>query len=384
MKFGIFYEHQLPRPWAEGSEQQLFQDALDQVELADRLGIDYAWEVEHHFLEEYSHSSAPEVFLAACSQRTRRIRLGHGIVLMPPGYNHPARVAERIATLDLVSNGRVEFGTGESASRAELEGFGIDPAERRAMWRETVEQVASMMAMDPYPGFQGKYFSMPCRNVLPKPVQRPHPPLWVTASNPGTVEVAGRLGIGAAMFNFADPELSRPLVEAYKAAVAKAEPVGAFVHDKIMTIAPAMCLEDGEEARTIYSANSSRVAAHFSVYFDTIPAFAERLAGEKRPIAQTRLRELIRETADSGAAKNPFADASTEPDYLRQNGLCVGTPEQVIATLRRFEAVGFDQVVLVPVLGFDTPHEKTLESVRLLGEKVLPAFRGRSQERDGV
>ena len=108
MKFGIFYEHQLPRPWEPGSELQLFQDALDQVELADGLGIDYAWEVEHHFLEEYSHSSAPEVFLAACSQRTRRIRLGHGIVLMPPGYNQPARVAERLATLDLVSRGRVD------------------------------------------------------------------------------------------------------------------------------------------------------------------------------------------------------------------------------------------------------------------------------------
>jgi len=170
MKFGIFYEHQLPRPWAEGSELTLFQDALDQVELADRLGIDHAWEVEHHFLEEYSHSSAPEVFLAAASQRTRQIRLGHGIVLMPPGYNHPARVAERIATLDLVSRGRVDFGTGESASRAELEGFGVDPGERRAMWRETLEQVANMMVMEPYPGFTGKYFSMPPRNVLPKPV----------------------------------------------------------------------------------------------------------------------------------------------------------------------------------------------------------------------
>ena len=112
MKFGIFYEHQLPRPWGEGDELQLFQDALTQVELADRLGLDYAWEVEHHFLEEYSHSSAPEVFLAAASQRTQRIRLGHGIVLMPPGYNQPARVAERIATLDLVSRGRVDWGTG--------------------------------------------------------------------------------------------------------------------------------------------------------------------------------------------------------------------------------------------------------------------------------
>src|SRR5919108_3301127 len=145
MQFGIFYEHQLPRPWTDGAEQQLFQEALEQVELADRLGIDYVWEVEHHFLEEYSHSPAPEVFLAACSQRTKRIRLGHGIVLMPPPYNHPAKVAARIATLDLVSNGRVEFGTGESSSRQELEGFGIRYDEKRAMWREAVEQVANMM-----------------------------------------------------------------------------------------------------------------------------------------------------------------------------------------------------------------------------------------------
>src|SRR3989441_12897698 len=157
MKFGIFYEHQLPRPWQEGSELKLFQDALTQVELADRLGIDAAWEVEHHFLEEYSHSSAPEVFLAAASQRTKQIRLGHGIVLMPPGYNHPARVAERIAALDLVSNGRVEFGTGESSSEMELGGFGVDRGEKKAMWEETVGETTNMMVMDPYPGFHGKY-----------------------------------------------------------------------------------------------------------------------------------------------------------------------------------------------------------------------------------
>src|SRR5499426_3156292 len=126
MKFELFYEHQLPQPWGEDAELRLYQQALDQIELADRLGIDYVWEVEHHFLEEYSHSSAPEVFLAACSQRTKRIRLGHGITLMAPKYNHPARVAERIAALDLVSDGRVEWGTGESSSRLELEGFGIN------------------------------------------------------------------------------------------------------------------------------------------------------------------------------------------------------------------------------------------------------------------
>src|SRR5947199_6947798 len=131
MRFGIFYEHQLPRPWLQWSEAQLYREALEQIELADRLGIDYVWEVEHHFLEEYSHSSAPEVFLAAASQRTSRIRLGHGIVQLPLGFNHTARVAERIATLDLISDGRVELGTGESSSEAELGGFGVDRATKR-------------------------------------------------------------------------------------------------------------------------------------------------------------------------------------------------------------------------------------------------------------
>src|SRR5213594_3973735 len=131
MRFGIFYEHQLPRPWAPDSEQRLFQDALDQVELADRIGIDHAWEVEHHFLEEYSHSSAPEVFLAAASQRTKQIRLGHGIVQLPPEVNHPARIAERIATLDLISGGRVEFGTGEGSSQVALGGFGVPRDDKR-------------------------------------------------------------------------------------------------------------------------------------------------------------------------------------------------------------------------------------------------------------
>src|SRR5213596_1084872 len=141
MKFGLFYEHQLPKPydgeqWDPDQEHKLLKNALEQIELADQLGFDYVFEVEHHFLEEYSHSSAPEIFLAAASQRTKNIRLGHGIALMPPRYNHPARVAERISTLDLISDGRVEFGTGESAPRAGRAGFMIEPEKKRAMWEE--------------------------------------------------------------------------------------------------------------------------------------------------------------------------------------------------------------------------------------------------------
>src|SRR5213082_1096254 len=144
MRFGIFYEHQQPRPWDEGSTEKLLNDALEQIELADRLGFDYVWEVEHHFLEEYSHSSAPEVFLAAASQRTQRIRLGHGIVQLPPAFNHPARIAERAATLDLISGGRLELGTGEASSQAELGGFGVPRDEKREQWEEALDAVARM------------------------------------------------------------------------------------------------------------------------------------------------------------------------------------------------------------------------------------------------
>ena len=183
MRFGLLYEHQLPRPWTEGTEHRLFKDALAQVELADRLGIDYIWEVEHHFLEEYAHSSAPEVFLAACAARTKphphRPRRRAGAARLQPSRPASPSASPRSTS---ISDGRVDWGTGESASRVELEGFGIDPDQKKAMWAEAVEQTANMMAMSPYPGFKGKFFSMPVRNVVPKPLQKPHPPIWVACS----------------------------------------------------------------------------------------------------------------------------------------------------------------------------------------------------------
>jgi alkanesulfonate monooxygenase SsuD/methylene tetrahydromethanopterin reductase-like flavin-dependent oxidoreductase (luciferase family) len=216
VRFGIFYEHQLPRPWEEDSERRLLHDALEQIELADRLGFHRVWEVEHHFLEEYSHSSAPEVFLAAASQRTRNIRLGHGIVQTPPPFNHPARIAERIATLDLISDGRVDFGTGESSSEAELGGFGIDPVDKRDMWREGLEVAVRCMTETPFAGHEGRFVSMPPRNVVPKPVQKPHPPLWVACSRRDTIRLAAETGIGALSFSFIDPEDARQWVEEYE------------------------------------------------------------------------------------------------------------------------------------------------------------------------
>src|ERR671916_2409565 len=216
MRFGLFYEHQNPRPWeGERTDHKLLKDSLEQIELADRLRFDTVWEVEHHFLEEYSHSPAPEVFLAAASQRTERIRLGHGIVQIPPRVNHPARVAERVAVLDLLSDGRVEFGTGESSSGAELGGFLVDREQKRAMWEDAMEAITRMFVEEPFAGWQSEFFQMPPRNVIPKPQQKPHPPLWVACSRRETIQFAARNGIGALSFSFAEPEDAAKWVDDY-------------------------------------------------------------------------------------------------------------------------------------------------------------------------
>jgi alkanesulfonate monooxygenase SsuD/methylene tetrahydromethanopterin reductase-like flavin-dependent oxidoreductase (luciferase family) len=195
----------IPQPWDEHTERQAFHDLLEEVELADQLGFSAVWPVEHHFMEEYCHMSAPEVVLAAISQRTTRIRLGHGVTLMPPIINHPARVAERVATLDLLSNGRVELGTGESSSAAELDGFQVDPGKKQAMWDEGLQVAIQCMADTPFRGFEGEYVSMPPRNVIPKPIQRPHPPLWVACTRPEKLDMAGWRGLGALSFSFKTP-----------------------------------------------------------------------------------------------------------------------------------------------------------------------------------
>ena len=197
MKFGIFYELQLPRPWGPDSERQLFNNALDQMELADGLGFDYAWEVEHHFLEEYSHCPSPEVFLGAASQRTKNIRLGHGIIQLTT--NHPARVAEKVSSLDLLSNGRVEFGMGEGGSVTELGPFDRPLETKREVWEDAVRAVIPMFNDGGWE-YHGEYFDFPLRNVLPKPIQKPHPPLWVACSQLKTIEYAGRRGMGALGF----------------------------------------------------------------------------------------------------------------------------------------------------------------------------------------
>jgi alkanesulfonate monooxygenase SsuD/methylene tetrahydromethanopterin reductase-like flavin-dependent oxidoreductase (luciferase family)/putative sterol carrier protein len=380
MRFGLFYEHQLPRPWEEGAEQRLLTDALEQVELADRLGLDTAWEVEHHFLEEYSHSSAPEVFLGAASQRTRQIRLGHGIVQAPPGYNHPARIAERVATLDLVSGGRVEFGTGESSSQMELGGFGVEREHKHAQWEEAVDAITRMFVEDPFAGYDGTWITMPPRNVVPKPAQRPHPPLWMACTRRESIELAGRKGIGALSFSFVEPENAKEHVDAYYAAITSEDcvPAGFAVNPNVAVVLPFMCHPDEETAieRGIDGAHFFGYSlAHYYVFGRHRPGFTdvwEEFEDNRREMGFAR--EIVR------------ADQAPLGVSLLQEGLgslrgAIGTPQQIAGLLERYERVGVDQVIFVSQAGRNR-HEHICESIELFATEVLPRFAEGREEKE--
>ncbi len=360
MKFGIFYELQLPRPWGPHSERDLYQNALAQLELADRLGYDYAWEVEHHFLEEYSHSPAPEVFLGAASQRTKNIRLGHGIIQLTT--NHPARVAERVACLDLLSNGRVEFGIGEGASITELEPFDRRLEEKRAVWEDAVRCVLPMMREEGWE-YDGPYFKFPLRNVLPKPLQRPNPPLWVACSQLETIEMAGRRGMGALGFQFLSAEAAHAWVHAYYNSFVKRRDLlcDYATNPNIAIVTYFMCAETDEEARR---------RADGVTFFQFALRYYGTAAGRERAKPGT---------VDLWSEYNRWKSENREAVDRALRGGLIGSPDTIRRKLRKFETSNIDQVILLNQAGNNT-HEHICESLELFAREVMPEFHEREPE----
>jgi alkanesulfonate monooxygenase SsuD/methylene tetrahydromethanopterin reductase-like flavin-dependent oxidoreductase (luciferase family) len=380
MKFGLFYSHGVPREWDEGSDRRVLHEALEQVELADRLGIEYCWAVEHHFLEEYSHSSAPELFLAAAAQRTKRIRLGHGIVQMIPAINHPVRVAERIATLDLLSDGRAELGTGEGSSEAELGGFLIDPEAKRAMWEEATRVAVRAMTETPFAGHVGKHVTVPPRNVVPKPQQRPHPPLWVACSRRDTIHLAAQHGLGALAFAFFDPEEARHWVEDYYNTLEnEGVPLGDAVNANLATVTTYFCHEDEEEAIRRGSEGVNFIGYSLGHYY---------VFGKHRPGGTDLWADYQARRAEKGYDPAAVKAAADHSDRLGAKAVeegvsglrgAMGTPEQVRDYLRRYEECGVDQVILALTAGKNR-HEHIMESLELFAREVMPEFAERDRE----
>ncbi len=357
MEFGIFNAVCLtPSFRAEhgaNAEHRRIMDELAYIRAADAAGFKYSWASEHHFLTEYSHLSASESFLAFAAAQTKNIHLGSGIFNLTPPVNHPARIAERVAMLDHLSEGRFEFGTGRGSSTTEQRGFGIEDQElTRQMVAETLPQIVRMWKEENY-SYDGQFFSMPERNVLPKPYTNPHPPLWVAAGSPGTFELAARQGLGVLCFAFGPPEGFIPLIEKYKRDIKNAEPIGDYVNDNVMITTQMLCLEDGGRARQAYSQmDGGYYVSLVFRYLDTFP----------RP---------------EGIPEWPRTIPDPTPEQIEKSietaSMAIGDPEEVTRTIKRFEETGADQLSF-GMLSSAMPIEICEEAVATFGKHVLPQF----------
>ncbi len=361
MKFGLIYELCRPVPFEDGpSEQEIYFQALEQIILADEIGFDYLWSVEHHFLEGYSLSSSPEIFLSAVAQKTKNIRIGNGVRLLPPPFNHPVRSAEMGAVLDLMSNGRYDFGVGRSITQAELEGFNLNPADGRPMLDEVLPQIVKMWTQDLYEGFQGKYFSMPSRKIIPKPIQDPHPPIWMACTQPSSFQLAGDFGVGILAFGIDGPTDLADSINIYKQSISNpAKQVGLFVNNSVGVAGLMYCSQDPKDALE----NGYIGAEWYSI--QTAKLFAPWVG--KQVQGYEYYTNLIYDKKFLDKIKTPIKQR-LEGDFS-----LVGTPEKISKAIENYQAVGVDQVICLIQAG-RIPHDAILESLKIFAQEVIPRF----------
>ncbi len=373
MKFGLLYEIEKiglidPDTGLVNDQrmQDVFRESMEQIKLADEAGFDYVWQVEHHFLGDFSVSSAPEVFLSAVSQQTSRIRIGHGVVLLPFGYNHPIRVAERAATLDILSGGRLEFGTGRSASLTEMDGFGVDPVTNRQQWDEALRMIVKMWEPGPF-SWNSEAFTIPERQVLPKPQQKPHPPLWMAGTQPESIEVAAQRGLGLLHFTYSQPEELSQKIALYRETMERSEPVGGCKNNSFAAFTMMHCGRDDREALELGGPGIAwYVTATNNIY--------GQWTQTDRAHSYGWYAKAHKEGAFLGV-RQARGEEATDIERMADDAiLCIGGPQKCEQIIREFEAQGVDQMLFLVQHG-PTQHEAIMDSLRLFGEKVIPQFR---------
>jgi alkanesulfonate monooxygenase SsuD/methylene tetrahydromethanopterin reductase-like flavin-dependent oxidoreductase (luciferase family) len=354
MEFGLFIQGYVPKFRREvdpDAEHHAFMDELEIVQAADKAGFKYVWVTEHHFLDEYSHLSANDVVLGYLAHATERIHLGSGIFNPLPQVNHPAKVAERVAMLDHLSGGRFEFGTGRGAGSLEILGFlpaMVDLSGTREIWEDVIGEFSKMWLQDEYQGYDGKFWSLPPRKVLPKPWGKLHPAMWYAAGNTSSYAMAAQRGLGVLGFSVGSFDELGPVLKAYKDTIGSADPVGAFVNDNVMVTTAAFLAEDQATATaSLIRANVTYLQSNVFRYHDTFP----------HPDSVPVWPELIPENTPEAV---PF---------LQESGTIVGDPDHALEQCKRWESAGADQLVF----GIGTASKAdSLEMVRLMGEHVIP------------
>jgi alkanesulfonate monooxygenase SsuD/methylene tetrahydromethanopterin reductase-like flavin-dependent oxidoreductase (luciferase family) len=362
--FGIFYEIQVDSPLKHRDrEYRVFHEVLEQVPFAEKNGFTYFWTVEHHYQPGFAHSSAPEVLYGAISQLTTTMRIGHAVVLLPYPYNHPVRIAERVATLDIISRGRVELGMGRSATVQELGGFGIPPEETRARFDEALKIMLTIWQSENGTfSHKGRYFDIPERTVVPMPHQRPHPRLWMPSTD---ATIPGRLGIGYLGLVVATPpdEVAKKIDE-YDQAAKQATPISSIVNNKKAVFYMAHCAE----TNAIAKAEAER---SFTSYVAIAGQNAARLKNATQGIADAPTRPGI---AVDPAAKSVDTSMFTM-DWMIENRTAIcGDPDACIRQIEDILAVvKVDQLMLMKQF-WAMSHEQTMKSIEMFGKHVIPHF----------
>ena len=358
MEFGFLTQGYVPeyrRKNNPNAEHEVLMEDYELCVAADKAGFKYVWLSEHHFLDEYSHISANDAFLGALAMTTKRAHLGSGIYNPLPKVNHPAKVAERVAMMDHLTEGRFEFGTGRGAGSLEVTGFHEEMemgnvGETKLIWEETIGEFAKMFTQDEYEGFQGKYWSMPPRKILPKPWKGTHPAMWYAAGNPSSFEMAGHKGLGVLGFSLDHIDITEKALITYKKAVANADPVGCYVNDNLLVASGITFVsEDRDEA--IRNALGEQINYHFSQvyrYHDTFP----------RPAGLPAWPDII-----------PAFDEAGIDGLIETGAAQIGDPDDVLAQVKRWEATGADQFM---VMRGTKTKEQCLDMIRLMGEHIIP------------
>jgi alkanesulfonate monooxygenase SsuD/methylene tetrahydromethanopterin reductase-like flavin-dependent oxidoreductase (luciferase family) len=373
MKLALFAEIPVPKPWTPGKEQKAIQDTIEQAVFAEKMGFHSFWSTEHHFLAEMSHSTNPEVIYGAIAARTTTLRLGYGCRLMPKPYNHPVRTAESVATLDCVSGGRVEFGGGRSATRQELEGFGINPHETREMQEEAFRAMVGCWTNEEYE-FEGKYWSMPRRTVVPRPVQEPHPPIWCASSSlDGHVEI-GKLGAGLLSFATATPpeEMIQKFAAYQSGLDACDNPVGAINRRKA-ALSITHCADTDAQARAEGDPSMLKYLTHSFPLYGALPEYARKFQENLGTFSYTA--DIQKKVVDGGGA--PKFDADQIFDI---GGAMIGDPQRCLELALRFEAIGTDLLFCL-CNTWSLTHEQVMRSIELLGTHVVPVLEEREREK---
>ena len=367
MKFALFYEIPVAKPWNPRSEHAAFKNTLEQAVLGDKVGFHAFWTVEHHFLEEFSHCSNPEVLYGAIAARTKNIRIGYGVRLAPKPYNHPVPSAESAAVLDLISDGRVDFGTGRSSTRLELEGFGVHPDETRPMWQEAIEHIVGCWTHEYYE-FEGKYWQMPKRRVQPKPLQDPHPPVFGATGSDSGHQLMGELGLGLCSFGVGVPpdDVARRIDIYRKAIKTCTKPLATYVNNQAAAFTMVNCAPTKQES---YDVSKESFVWYGKRSAELVSSVAKWLEEMKQELGTYAYLEDVKKIVESGTLE------MLDFEYLKDSkATIVGDPEQVIETARAYEAAGVD-LLLCLVNPYNISHEKVMQTIELMGKHVIPEFK---------